>query len=166
MSYDYSGLLSVVVSSTLVNELDLSNIADVLGDTGYRYNQALADGTGSGKAQAHWHDQRTLAQGADETLDLSALVGPFGSADFSKVKAILIRVVTATANVELTVGPAAATAFDEIFATLGPNGILPAFNPVDGWAVVTDTNDLLKLANTGTGSLTYDIIVIGEGAIS
>lgn len=166
MSYDYSGLLSVVVSSTLVNELDLSNIADIIGDTGYRYNQALANGTGSGNAQMHWHDQRTLAQGIDESIDLSALVSPFGTLDVSKVKAIIIRVVTATAGVELTVGPALAEGFADVSAVLGPNGILAVISPVDGWPVVTDTNDLILIDNTGTGSATYNIIVIGEGAIS
>jgi len=37
---------------------------------------------------------------------------------------------------------------------------------VDGWAVTANTNDLLKVANTGTGSVTYDIVLIGEGSVT
>lgn len=166
MSYDYSGLLSVVVSSTLVNKLDLSNIADIIGDTGYRYNQALANGKGSGKAQAHWHDRRTLAESASEDLDLSALPGPHGTVSFTALKVIIVRVATETAGAKISVGPASATPFAEVSATLGPNGILPVGNPVDGWTVTANTNDLLKVANTGTGPVTYDIVLIGEGSIT
>lgn len=166
MSYEYSGLFSVVLSSTLVNKADLADIVDALGDSGYRYNQGLLDGTGSGKAQAHWHDRRTLAESASEDLDLSALPGPHGTVSFTKLKVIIVRVATETAGAEISVGPASATPFAEVSAALGPNGILPVGNPVDGWAVTANTNDLLKVANTGTGSVTYDIVLIGEGSVT
>ena len=126
------------------------------------------DGTGANQADTLWRDERTLADGASEELDLNdgSLTDAFGDAvTIDTLKAIYIKNNSSDAN--LLVGGAAANAI-ELFADstdikkVRPGGdfldISPDINGID-----LTTNPKLKIAHDGTGtsSLTYDIIVVG-----
>ncbi|MDD3920950.1 MAG: hypothetical protein PHO41_07265 [Eubacteriales bacterium] len=168
MATTFTGLVRAVVSGTFVNVLDLGNVTDGLSKG---YSTSFADGTGSGKAQVQFHDQRTLLTTNDETLDLTALVGAFGAAAFTKIKALVISVVTQSNGYRLQIGGAAENAHSAMFADpadvleIQAGATLMLTAPVNGYTVDA-THKNLKIANPSGGSVTYDIIIIGEGAVS
>lgn len=149
--------------------LDLSTLQDSMS---LEYKKSLADGTAVNLADKIWHDKRTLAAGANETLDLNALVTSiFGSnvtINLVKVKALFIVNVLTVAAEDLVVGAAASTPF------LGPLGgttptqrceadsYLAWVNRVDGWSTSGANN--LKIANAGAASNEYRIVIVGTSA--
>jgi hypothetical protein len=131
----------------------------------------LVTGTGSGQADLHFADTRTLTASSSEDLDLAGgLTDPFGAAlTFVKIKAILIVAAAGNAN-DVVIGGAASNAFVGPFADatdkikVHPGGTLLLSDPV-GWTVTAATSDLLKVANGGSGTpVTYDIILVGASA--
>ncbi len=135
----------------------------------YNKTFALTDGTGNGKAQSIWSDQRTITASSNEDLDLAgSLVDPLGNTiTFTKMKTIIVFALAAnTNNVEVSV-PAAngfvgflSAASDKAIVT--PGGVLLWHSP-DGATVTAGTGDLINFANSGAGtSVTYDVIFIGE----
>jgi hypothetical protein len=165
-----SAQLKLVLSSTFQNVLDLDTVSDALSQI---WQNDLTNGTGANKGQVVWHDERTLAAGTPESLDLAgALACAFGVITFSKVKLIAIKVVTTTPNYRLEVGGAAANQFinwvgnanDVII--VGAGGLFCLSSPVDGYAVTGGTGDLLKINNPSAGGVTYDIWVVGEGSVA
>jgi len=167
-----AGTLVESINSKFRNTLDLSTIDDSLVKS---YSTSLTNGTGANKAQIQWADQRTLLTTAGETLDLRALVGAaFGTALFTKVKYLLIKPITATAGYRLEVGAADANQFcgslgplkdATSLAIAGAGGGVKFESPVDGFTVDATHKDL-KIYNPSGGSVTYDIIIIGEGSVA
>jgi len=150
------------------NSLDLSTPSESFQ---YSPRKAFTDGTGANKAQVAASDQRTLTTGTDETLDLKALGCAFGTAAFTKVKAIRIELVTATTGYTLKVKAGASNglsawfsdASDELIVQAG--GAVQLEAPIDGY-VVDATHKTIQITNPAGGSATYNIIVIGEGTVS
>jgi hypothetical protein len=105
------------------------------------------------------YDTRTLAASASEDLDLA---GAF--ANFTKVHAIYVFATSANTN-NVVVGGASANSFVAPFTgtvTVGPGGENLVTSKA-GWTVTAGTGDLLKIANSNSGSaVTYDIVVAGE----
>jgi hypothetical protein len=130
------------------------------------YTQLLANGTGANQASQHWHDQRTTA--GNDDLDISgSLTNVFGtSIVFTKIKAIIIK--AASANVgDVLVGAAASNQFLTFLGSatdkikVKPGGLLILVAPdANGYAVTAATGDILRVASS-SGSVTYDIILIG-----
>lgn len=184
MATDLTGLTmtaAVSVSGAIEKALDLTVPQDSLSVS---KALAFAFGTGAGKANQIFHDRRTLAGGASETLDLSGvLVNPLGgTVTFAKVKAIILLnrsdealgAHTAT-DAEVALGGAAADEFVGPFQTAGDAIGVPAggvffiaTRDAAGWAVVNDYTgdaDLIKVTNLdGVDQALYDIILIGESA--
>jgi hypothetical protein len=153
------------------NNPDLSSVKD----TGaISLEDTLANGTAIDQADVLWHDRRTLAATTSEDLDLaaslvSALTG--AAVTFAKIKCIYIKNRATTAGYILAVGGASATQFVNWVANssdilnISPDGFLLLWNPsLAGYAVAASTGDLLKINNTGGGSLDYDIVLIGTSA--
>lgn len=153
--------------------LDLSNVND---QATLEYDVSLADGTATDQADLIWHDQRTLNAGANDDLDLTALVtilfGGTVSINFAKVKAILIVNTSTSAGNELLVGGAGA---GQAFATpfnnnvsakvgVGPDSPLLLVNKKSGWAVTAGSGDILRLQNAGASAVTYRIVIVGTSA--
>lgn len=163
LSMDVQAKLSWV----FLDGLGLSTIRD---ESAVEYKQGLSDGTALSEADKIWHDQRTLSSAASETLDLSALTQTlFGSTvtiDLAKVKCIFVKNNSINTGGELLIGDAASNAFEAPFANtagglveVGPNSPLLLANLLDGWSVGSDVN--LKIANTGSADITYDIVIVG-----
>ena len=171
MALALSGRINVSVSLSQTNAQDLSTPTDSLAINKVR---TITSGTGADQGDLLWHDQRTLTNGATESLDLhgGSLSGRFGTVTFDKVKGICIMNYS-TEN-SLKIGGAAANAiglFDNTTdilllkpasATDKPS-ILFIEAPAAAGIDVT-TNDELKLTHSGdtTNSLTYDIAIWGE----
>lgn len=132
----------------------------------------LTPGTAANKADKVFSDTRTLAASATENLDLAGvLTDPFGAAlTMAKVRAVLFIAHPANTN-NVNVGGAASNGFLGPFAdatdvvSIPPGGCFLATAPVGGWTVTPATGDLLKVANSSSGTgVTYDVVIIGTSA--
>lgn len=171
------------MADTLTSELraslawqfqDVVNLSTVTDSSLFDYRRTLADGTGADHADKVWHDQRTLAAGINEDLLLSALpVALFGNTlniALVRVKAILL-VNTATIDGEkLVLGGATSHEWLGPFAAFGNKLVVPAdsclllVNKKSGWNVTAGAADKLRVANSGTGSITYKVAILGTSA--
>lgn len=130
----------------------------------------LADGTGTNQADKLWHDQRTLTTGANENLDLAAVLADVFGVTFTlaKIKAIVIK--SADANTTELQFKSDATNGVPLFSALGdgiripPGGLFVWTGPQAGIAVTAATGDLLNVANAAGASAIYDIIIVGTSA--
>lgn len=158
------------VTATQTSALDLANgsfplsLASVVD---------LADGTGAGQADRLFSDRRTLSASGNETLDLAGtLVDAFGATlTFARIKALYIAASSDNTN-NVLVGGAASNGFitwvgdATDVVVVRPGGMLLLAAPdATAYAVTAATGDLLKVANSGSGtSVTYDVVVIGASA--
>lgn len=133
---------------------------------------ALANGTADDQADMIWSDTRTIAASGTDDLDLAgSLVGAFGNTlTFAKIKAIFVIADDGNTN-NVVIGAAAATQFVGPFGAnthtvaVRPGGFTAFAAPNAGWTVGAGATDLLRIANSSSGtSVTYKIIIIGTSA--
>ncbi len=167
MSETFTGALKVAVTGDLGLAADLGNTNYVLN---YAVSKAIANGTGADQANQIFTDTRTLSASATESLDLSGvLTNAFGETIlFTSIKGIVIAPAAANTN-DVIVGGAASNAFinwvsdatDKV--VVKPGGVFALYAPsAAGYAITAGTGDLLKVANSSSGtSVTYDILLIG-----
>jgi len=120
---------------------------------------SLAQGTASGEADVIYADSRTIAASSSYSIDLTgtADLNVFnGSLALAKVKGIWIYALNTNTNSVVVgngtnpfVGPFSA---GTITLTIPPGGELLLTAPVGGWTVTAGTGDILKLANSSSGS--------------
>lgn len=146
-----------------------------LGTVQFQFDQAtlfsLLQGTATGLADLMFADTRTLAASANESLDLAgSLVDPLGAVlTFVKIKAIWVKANSANTNSVIVgagtnpfVGPLGGTTPT---VTIPPGGVMLLVHPGAGWTVTASTGDILKFANSSSGTgVTYDLILIGTSA--
>lgn len=134
------------------------------------FELAITDGTGANQANNVFSDERTIGASSSENLDLAgSLVNALGATlTFTAIKAILIVADAGNTN-NVVVGGAASNAFplfgdptDTI--AVKPGGVFMIVDPsAAGYTVTAGTGDLLKIANSSSGSaVTYRVIIIGE----
>jgi hypothetical protein len=168
--------LSVEIKASLAwlfqDAIDLTTISDA---SKLDYSKSLADGVAADQADKLWSDQRTVAAGANDDLDLTALVNTvFGSTltiNLARVKAVLIVNTSTTAGDELRLDSSVANAFTAPFngsatsqVEIGPDSALLLSNKKDGWVVTAGTGDVLRIKNPGANPITYKIVVVGTSA--
>ncbi|MFI1942056.1 hypothetical protein ACH44C_33600 [Streptomyces purpureus] len=150
---------------------DLTTTADALD---FVRGVHLESGTGAGKADRVFHDQRTLAASATETLDLAGvLTDVYGAAiTFARVKFIAISAASGNTN-NVIVGANASNDWVGLLnaagtITLRPGASFAAMSgsaDATGMAVTAGTGDLIKVANSaGSTSVTYDVVIVGVSA--
>ena len=164
-----SGTVKQVLSLTHSKSLDLSSVSESIAISN---SISLSDASGADRqADDVWHDTRTLASAASETLDLSAsLTDAFGdTVTFFDIKTFYIK-NNSTSN-SLLVGAAAATqvpffadgASDKL--KIPPGGAwLFTVDDLDG--LIVNTNDQLKIEHNAedASALTYSIAIAGLSA--
>ena len=132
----------------------------------------IASGLTAGLADKIWSDTRTVGASATDSIDFAAvLVNAFGSIEtFVKVRAVVI-VAAPTNTTTLTIQrPAAATglpifaAISDALAPLSAGGFFAWCDPAAGVTVTPGTGDLLNVVNSGGGSASYSVAVIGTSA--
>lgn len=144
---------------------------NALGSVTFSFDQnkltQFTPGTAALKADKLFSDRRTVAASSSENLDLAGvLTDPFG-ATLTCVKVRWIYVAAASTNTNsVLVGGAASNAFLGPFAdatdilTVQPGGTLLLTAPTAGWTVTASTGDLLKVANSSSGTgVTYDVVI-------
>lgn len=176
MATRWGGRFEVVGSATLDNALDLSTPADKLtiGSGGFDSiiaSIALSSGTGSGAANQMFHDERTLATTATDSLDLAGgLTNPLGATiTFSKIKLMIVAIVSPDGTKALRIGPNnTANAWQGWFGGTGANVYETVYDMVARWdfygswtSVTAGTGDLLIINNPSAGSVTYNILLVG-----
>lgn len=127
----------------------------------------LANGTGSGQANAMFSDYRALSSGASENLDLAgALTDAFGTVlTFTQIKALIFESDAAN-TVDITVGNHATAAFLGPFgaaahtAAVRPGGLIVFAAPQTGWTVTATTADMIKVL-AGAANVNYRVHIIG-----
>ena len=135
----------------------------------YLVNQALANGTGANQAEVIYKDNRTLAAGASDTIDLhgGTFKDAFGNGIvLSKVLALVIKNAGGSSGT-LTVGDAATNAWAAALGATGTvivdiGGALVLIAPSATGYPVSSASFELKVLNNGAGNSTYDILVIGN----
>jgi hypothetical protein len=155
------------VAGTYAGTNDLGSVAFAFSPSA---TVQFSAGTGTGKADKLFSDQRTLAASATENLDLAGvLVDPLGATlTFGHVKAIYIHAAAANTN-DVCVGGAATNTFSGPLADptdivcVKPGGVLVLTVASGvGWTVTPATGDILKVTNSaGTTGVTYDVVIVG-----
>ena len=150
-----------------------------IGQSGYTLSSAfsriLPSGAGVGQVikifdsrEANAGLARTLNAGTHDDIDLyGSLIDPLGNVlSFANVMAVFVKADDAnTDNLIIGNGP---TPFIGPFGagshtvSLGPKCSLLLEAPDPGWPVVDGATDLLRIANTGSAVLAYDLVVIGR----
>jgi len=168
MAEALSAQLSASVAWLFQDTLGLTTIADA---SRLAYDAQLDDGAGAGQANLIWHDLRTIAAGGHDDLVLSALPQTiFGNAvslQFDTVKALWVVNVAATTGSQLLVGAAPTNPWSAPFGAATHQVRVPAdsslmlVNKNDGWGVAAGAADTLRIANPGSDSIDYKIVVVG-----
>ncbi|MGE3406807.1 MAG: hypothetical protein AB7I37_08340 [Pirellulales bacterium] len=152
--------------------LDLSTVSDA---SKLDYSQSLANGVAADQADQIWHDQRTVAAGADDDLDLTALASSFfgGSISISlaQLKGLLLVNTSSTAGDKLRLdssvanactGPFGGSASSQI--EVGADSPLLLASKKDGWPVTGGSGDILRIHNPGGNAITYKIVLVGTSS--
>lgn len=140
----------------------------------------LTSGAGADQATFCWHDRRILGAATTEHLDLQQLPFWGGDVDFEAIKALFVEVETIdqspfdiTVGVDTTSGAPWSSFIDYSGAgqfglrvrsgTVSRGGGLLVTAPdATGWAV-GGGNDRLSVINDNAFSVTYRIVLVGEG---
>jgi hypothetical protein len=132
---------------------------------------ALGFGAGNNQANTWWADERTVAAGADDDLDLSGtLTNPAGEAlALTALKLLLVAVKDADGVKKLLVGPQGlAGAFQGPWGGVGATNYKTVDNfdllvnhPWGGYPIVGGTTDKLRVHNPGAAAVTYRILIAG-----
>ncbi len=168
MGQTISGSLVVQYKQTYTNTLDIEAVTSSLTKS---ITKSFTDGTGASKAQAAWTDIRSLATTTSEDIDLTALTNAFGDLAFTSVKLLIINVLTATTGYRLLVGGASSNAWSAFvddpsdIVHIGAGSAFVITDWIDGLDV-DSTHKVLKVENPSGGTVQYEIIVLGEGAVS
>jgi hypothetical protein len=148
--------------------LDLSIVSDV---SRLEFSSAAVDGTGADQCDKLWHDERTVAGGANDDLDLSALaMSLFGSSvtiSLEKLKWLVLVNKSTTSGDKLRLDSSATNGFTGLFGDsatskfeIGADSPLLVGRKRDGWTVDA-THKVLRIHNPGGTAITYRIALAG-----
>lgn len=160
---------SSIELKAILQQLSSSDLGVAQFPLSYDSQFSFTDGSGANQAGKIFSDTRTLAASATESLDFSGvLLDPFGAVITSaKLKALIIKAAAANTN-DVLVGGAASNALSSLFGdatdiiVVKPGGLFCVVAPqAAGYAITAGTGDLLKVANSSSGTgVTYDIIAL------
>lgn len=162
--------------STLAKARDMGGVATDALNLLERIN--FTTGTGAGKADKLFYDERPLAASATEDLDLvGSLTDAFGdSFNPVRIKAMAIKAapVSGTTNTNnVIVGGASATQWAALLGTTGTLTLRPGTvigfcageADATGYVCAAGSTDLLKFANSSGGTgVTYQVAIVGVSA--
>lgn len=165
-------LTSQIVAQIIATESGTLDLGTKSAKVSASYSQSLASGTGAAAADMIWTDERTIVASGNDDLDLAGvLVGAFGNTlTFAKIKAIMVVAAEGNTN-DVVIGGIGATGFVGPFGAnthtiaVKPGGVFVIGHPGTGWTVTASTGDILRIANSSSGtSVTYKIVVIGTSS--
>lgn len=160
-----------ILLSILAHESDAGDISRTLRATPATYALELTDGTGANQAQVVWSDSRTIAADDDDTITIDLLGDDRGNVSMTAIKAIYIR-NTGSIQIDWMGGGWGSSPFEDIttgrLRISAGSGVLMTNPSATGWGVSGDpgTQTIIIENQSTTVAATYDIILIGEGAIT
>ena len=162
-----SALLGIQIQHNNSKTADYTSAIELLNQV---ISQSFGPGTGAEQSDLVFGpDKRTLAGGANESLDLNGggLTDIFGNAlNFAKVRGLVIQNLSATKT--FTIGndasPFVFLGAGTHTVVLPPNGFLLLVNQETGWTVTAGTGDKLKVANDAGAAADYLIYILGTSA--
>ena len=168
MSETLTSEIKASVGWLFQDQLDTGLVSD---SSQLAFHQPLGMGTGASQADRLWHIARTLSAGAHDDLLLSALEWDLFdnslSIELATVRALLLINTATSLGEDLVVGGAATHQWQGPFAATGNQLIVPAdaclllVNQQSGWTVAAGSADQLRIANSGSGDITYKIAILG-----
>lgn len=145
------------------------------GSPAYTFDEKLVidllSGTGNGKADIVFTDERTIAASSNDDLDLAGVLADIFGATITaaKIKAIIIFAAAGNTN-NVVIGGAASNAVP-VFSDatdklpLKPGNFFALTDKDSGITVTAGTGDILRIANSGSGtSVTYKIVILAASA--
>jgi hypothetical protein len=130
-------------------------------------SRTVANGTGSGQANAAWRDRITIPSGQSYSLDLQNLgataFGFGGKVVISTLKEFFLVVNTTTASRYVLVATIAGDTTGYA-ARVNRGGDFRIADYTDGWAVTAGVNNVVYVSNPSAGSVEVDILVVGVGS--
>jgi hypothetical protein len=166
-----TGRVSIELTATYTGTADHGA---PLSNPKYARQLDFSSGTGAGKIDKVWSDKRTIAASSSEELDLAGgLTDVYGgTVTLATVKMLAIVASSANTN-DVVVGAASENAWDALLGDSGTLTLKPGqffvtgLPSAAGMGVTASTADLLKVANSSSGSsVTYDIFLYGATATS
>jgi len=166
LTTDLAGKTDIVISLESKKNLDFNTILDTLKiSTGIDWSF----GVGVNQANLLWHDKRTLADGANETIAIYAGATEKNAyGDLLSMEALkLIYIKNNSADATLKVLGTAVTAIPicsdpSDIIEIKPGGFMLFVDP-SAAGIVTTTNENLKLEHDGTGSSTMEVEIVLMG---
>lgn len=169
MATIFSGKIQVQFSLNYQNTTDFDPVKGGFVKT---YSFDWTDGGGANQAQKLFVDQRTVATGANDDIDLAgALVDQFGATlTFTAVKGLWLYSLPANTT-NLTIGGASSTwvawnsGTNAALTPITPGAPVLLLNPsATGWASISGgSTDILRISNSAGASAVYDLVIFGEG---
>jgi len=129
-------------------------------------------GTASGQCDLLYSKAHSIAASGNTTIDLSGtLAGVFGAnVVFARVYGIIVKAAAANVN-DVLVGGNGSNPFVGFWADatditrVAPGGIFMNARPLVGWTVTGGSNDILKFANSSSGSaVDFTVGIVGASA--
>lgn len=163
------GTTSVKIALGLTSALDLVTVNAPLT---YTSTETWTDGTGANQYQVAFSDERTT-DSTGEDLDLAgALTSSFGKTlTFTAVKVISVEASASNTNNVIMIG--GTHPISTLFAdtsdgiVVRPGGTVTIVAPdTTGYGVTATSADDLMIKSSGTGNVTYKVIIAGEGSES
>jgi hypothetical protein len=171
-------LAAQIQLSILAHETSSGDISRTLRATPANYALALTDGTGANQAQVVWSDSRTIATGAYEDLDLTALPDDRGVVSFSSVSVLYIKnnspadYILIGGEWDNSAEPQHPWGFALRRGAGGGSYILRGgacvfvSQPADDKMPVFSTDKRLRISANEGAVGAYDIVLIGEGTVT
>jgi hypothetical protein len=159
MASTFSMTGSLRLSPVWVEPLDASTVTD---STTALVSFAFQNGTGAGQANAYWRDLRTVAGGATDVIDLSALpltaFGGTGTLDIATVRAVYVYNRSASSRLEYVLS-------DNNFS-IAPQGVFlwVAGSLAPNPPLILDGSYALHINNPGVLAVSYEVFLIGVKA--
>lgn len=149
---------------------DDNAIADPSERGEFEFLRHLAAGSSTFQCEKRWRSVRSLAAGANETLDLQALAlssgGVSGNISFSTIKLLVLKMTTDVAGLKI-----GGTAASEWFAPwqaagrgqeCGAGSLAILADLYDGWAVTAGAKGLLLTNLSGASQADFQIAIFGN----
>lgn len=163
MADSVTGTLRVWIDITTERALDLTTTKDALA---YHHTDTLTDGDGADEANRCWHDSRTLAGGANETIDITD-PGDDALGRTLTLTRIVALIIQNTGTVSIKLEPGASDGWTGAFADditpIVAGGTVAFIAPSTAGYAVAAGNKNIKITNLdGADGAAYDIIILGS----
>jgi hypothetical protein len=133
-----------------------------------RTQRSISNGTGAGQANVAWRNRVTIAAGQSYSIDLLNLgataFGFGGKIVINTLKEFFLIVNTTTASRYVLVGVIGPSDTTGYSARVNRGGDYRVADYQDGWAVASNVNNVVYIANPSAGAVEIDLLVVGVGS--